>query len=67
MMRKPESEFVRHFVLHLLDVWGKELDHAAALRADHVIVMLVIEMMFVVGFVVAKPHFAGEPGFRKQF
>ena len=67
MMRKPESEFVRHFVLELLDVGGKELDDAAALSADHVIVMLVIEMVLVVRLVVAKPHLAGEPCFSQEF
>jgi hypothetical protein len=66
MMRKPEPEFVRHFVLQLLDAGGKKLDNAAALGADHVVVMLVVEMMLVIGLVVTEPHLAGESGLRQE-
>src|SRR4051794_5618033 len=57
-----KSEVVRHLVLQRLDIRREKLDHLAAFGADHVVVMLVIVMMLVIGLVVAKTHFAGEPG-----
>lgn len=67
MMRRLKSQFVRHLVLHLFDGFRKELDHPTAFCADHMIVVLVIVMMLVVGLVVAKPHFTGQPGIDKEF
>ena len=63
MMRKLEAKFVRHLLLKGLYLFGNELDDLAALRTDHMIVMLVFEMVFVVSLVVAEANFASESGF----
>ena len=67
MMRKPEPEFVRHFVLELFDVGGEEFDDATAVDADHVVVMFVVEMMLVVGLVITEAHLTCESGFGEEF
>src|SRR5687768_9700474 len=67
MMRRAKAEFVRHLVLQLLDVLGKKLDHLSALSANHVIVMLVVVVMFVIGLAVAKPHLTSKTRLGKQF
>ena len=66
-MRRLEPKVYRHLVLQLFYFGGKELDHASALGTYHVVVMLVVVMMFVIGLVVAKPHFASQPRIREQF
>lgn len=58
-MRGAKTKLVRHLILQVFDVARKELDDLAAMRADHVVVMLVIIMMLVVSFVVAESNFAG--------
>jgi hypothetical protein len=66
MMRRLKAEFVRHFVLHLLDLRREKFDHLAALRADHVVVMLVIVMMLVIGLVVTESYLTRESGFGQK-
>ena len=66
-MRRTEPEFVRHLVLQVFDVRRKELDHLPAFGTDHVIVVLVIVVMFVVCLVVTKTNFPRQPGFRQKF
>ncbi len=66
MMRCPKPEFVRHLVLQGLDIGREEFNDLAALRADHVVVMLVIVVMFVVGLIVAEPNLAGESRLGKK-
>ena len=66
-MRKLEPKFVRHLLLQNFYLLRNELDNLAALRADHVIVMFVLEMVFVVGLVVAKSNLTGKPGLREEF
>src|SRR3954451_18543112 len=66
-MCRLKSEVVRHLVLQRLDLRRKELDHTPALGTDHVIVMVVIVVMFVVGLVIAEPYLAGQTGLGKQF
>ena len=66
-MRRTEPEFVRHLILQVFDVGRKELNDLPAFGADHVIVVLVIEMMLVVGLVVSEANFAGQARFREKF
>ena len=63
-MRKSESQFVRHFILKGFDLGRNEFDNLSTIRADHVIVVIVVKMMFVIGLVVAKTDFPSESRFR---
>ena len=65
VMRRSKAEIARHLILQILDSRRKELDDFAAMRADHVIVMLMIIVMLVVRFVVAETNFPSEPCFRQ--
>ena len=65
-MSRLKSEVVCHLVLEGLDLRRKKLDHLAAFRTDHMIVMGVIVMVFVIGLIVAKSYFAGEAGLSEQ-
>ena len=56
-----------HRVLDPFQLLGIELDDAATLRADHVIVMLMFVVVLVMSAVVAKTHLAREAGFRQEF
>ena len=58
-MCRFKTKVVRHLVLQRFNIGREKLDHLAAFRADHMIMMLVIVMMLVVGFVVAKTNFTG--------
>ena len=62
MMRRTETEFVRHFVLEVFDVLGEELDNLSTLRADHMVVVIMFEMVFVVCLVIAKAYLARQSG-----
>ena len=65
-MRRFETKLVRHLILQRLNICRKEFDHFAAFGADHMIVMIVIVMMLIVGFVVAKANLAGESCFGQK-
>lgn len=52
-----------HRVLNPFQLCGKEFDYSATLRADHVIVVLMLVVVFVVCAVVAEADLAREPGF----
>src|ERR1051325_10863541 len=56
-----------HGILNCLQLGRKEFDNATTLRTNHVVVMLMFVVMFVVRAVVAKAHLAREPCFRQQF
>lgn len=56
-----------HGVLKSFQFSRKELDDLAALGTDHVIVVLVFVVMFVVRASVAETNFARESGFGEQF
>src|ERR1051325_3154694 len=56
-----------HRVLDGFELGRKELDDAATLRTDHVIVMLMFVIVFVVRTSIAKAHLAREAGFSQQF
>lgn len=66
-MRGEKAKVRRHLILQVLDLLRKELNDLSAFSADHMVVVLVIEMMFVVGLVVAKTHFASQAGVSKKF
>ena len=61
-----ETMLSRHCVLQRFEFRRKEFDYLAALRTDHVIVMLMFVVMFVVRPPVAEADFARESRFRKQ-
>lgn len=60
VVRGPEPEMVCHLILQSLDLGRVELDHTAAVSADHVVVMLMVIVMFVIGLVVAKTDLTGK-------
>ncbi len=53
----------RDLVLERFQFGGKEFDDATALGTNHVIVMLMLVIVFVVSEPIAKADFAGKPGF----
>ena len=55
-----------HSVLDCFQFGREELDDAATLGTDHVVVVLMFVIMFVVGDAIAKANFAREPCFRQQ-
>ena len=57
----------RHFILDGFQFGRVELDNPAALRTDHVIVMLMFVIVFVVGASIAEAHFARESGVGENF
>ena len=67
MLRDLEVVFCGHFVLQRFEFGGEKLDDLAALRTDHVIVMLMFVVVLVVRAAVAEAHFACESGFGQNF
>lgn len=57
----------RHFILEGLELGRVELDNLAALRTDHVIVMLMFVIVFVVGASIAEAHLARKSGVGENF
>jgi len=57
----------RHRVLDGFELGREELDNLAALRTNHVIVMLMFVVVFVVRAPVTEAHFTCESGFSQQF
>lgn len=55
-----------HSVLDCFQFSREELDDPATLRTDHVVVVLVFVIVFVVGDAIAKANFAREPCFRQE-
>src|SRR2546425_6621929 len=66
MLRDLEAMLCRHRVLDRFEFSRKKLNDAAAFRADHVIVMLMLIVMFVVGATIAKANFTGQAGFSQK-
>ena len=62
-----ETMLSRHRVLQRFEFRRKEFDYLAALRTDHVIVMLMFVVVFVVRASVAKANFTREARFSEQF
>lgn len=67
MMRWAELEFVRHLILKLFYLRRIKLDYLSALGTDHVIVMLMFEMMLIIGSVIAETYLARESGIGEEF
>ena len=59
--------FGSEFVLERFKLGGKEFNDPATLLTNHVVVMLVLVVVFVVSDPVAEAHFAGQPGFGEKF
>lgn len=57
-----EAKVVCHLILQCLDLGRVKLDHPATVGADHMIVMFMIKVMFVVSLVIAEANFTREPG-----
>ena len=55
----------RHCILNRLQLWGIELDDLSAFGTDHVIVMLVFVVMFVVRAPISKANLTCEPRLSK--
>jgi len=66
MLRDFEVMLRGHRVLNGFELGREELDDAAALRTDHVIVMLMFVIVFVVRASVAEAHLAREAGLSEQ-
>lgn len=64
MLGDFEPVFCRHRILYGFEFGGKEFNDLAALRADHVIVMLVFVVVLVMGATIAETNFARETGIR---
>ena len=56
-----------HGILKRFELSRKEFDNLAALRTDHVIVVLMFVVMFVVCASVAEANFARKARFSEQF
>ena len=56
-----------HGILKGFELSRKEFDDLAALRTDHVIVMLMFVVLFVVRAPVAEANFTRESGFGQEF
>jgi hypothetical protein len=61
-----ETVLCRHRVLNCFQLGRKELDNPATLRTDHVVVVLMLVIMFVVRDAIAKTNLASESGFRQK-
>lgn len=59
--------FRGHPILYRFEFCREKLDDLAALGTDHVIVMLMFVIVFVVGAAVSETHFARESGFSQYF
>ena len=67
VLRDFEPVLGGHGILNRFELGGVKLDDLSALRADHVVVMLVFVVVFVVSASIAEPDFAREPRFGKEF
>ena len=66
MLRDFKAVLGGHGVLKSLQFSRKEFDDLAALGTDHVVVMLVFVVVFVVRASVAETNFTSEPRFSEQ-
>ena len=66
VLRDFEAMLSGHGVLECFQFSRKELDDPAALGADHVIVMLMFVVVFVVRAAIAKANFARQTCFRQE-
>jgi hypothetical protein len=61
-----EPVFCRHRVLNCFEFSREEFDYLAALRTNHVIVVLVFIVMFVVRSPISKANLTREPGLSEE-
>jgi len=66
MLGKLKSMLGSHRILNRFQFRRVKLDDFVALRANHVVVMLVFVIVLVMRATVAKAHLAGESGFHQQ-
>ena len=55
-MGRLKTKVVRHLFLERLDLGRVELNNTSTIRTDHMIVVLVLEVMLVISLVVAKTY-----------
>lgn len=66
VMCRLETEVACHLILKVFDIGREKLDHFPTLGTDHVVVMFVVVMVFVVGLVVPEPNFSCKAGLCQQ-
>jgi len=66
MRSQLESMLRGHRVLNRFQLRGEKLNDLSALRTDHVIVVLMFVVMFVMRAAIAEPHFARQAGVRQK-
>lgn len=66
MMRRLEIEFARNFILFVFDDFAVKLNQRAALRANQMIVMLMIVTVFVARVAIGKSFLSREAAFRQE-
>lgn len=66
VMRRLEVEFARDFVLFVFDNFAVKLNQGAALRANQMIVMLVIVTVFVARVAIGKSFLSRQTAFRQE-
>ena len=67
VLRNLKLMLGRHRVLDRFEFRREELDDLAAFRTDHVIVMLMFVVVFVVRASIAEAYFTRESGFGEDF
>ena len=66
VLRNFKPVLCGHRILQRFEFRREKLDDLAALGTDHVIVMLMFVIMFVVRTSIAEAHFTGESGFSQN-
>jgi len=61
-----EAMFSCHCILERFELCGEEFDNLSTLRADHVIVMLVLIVVLVVRTSVTKPYLTGQSSLSQE-
>lgn len=67
MLGNLKTVLGRQLILKRFQFGGKEFDDATTFGTNHVIVMLMLVIVFVVSAPVAKADLAGQPCFRQEF
>lgn len=67
MLLHLELVFCRHCILNRFEFRRVEFDDLAATGTNHVVVVLVFVIMFVVGEPVTEANLTSQPGLGKQF
>ena len=67
MLRNLKSMFGRHRVLNRFQFSREEFNHLAAFGTDHVVMVLMFVIVFVVRAAITKPDFTREAGVGQQF